>query len=67
MLYLNGREVVDAEVDGVDGSDYPDFCDAYFSHAIFKDTLEPLSDEELEDLADQNGEILNAMAYESFI
>ena len=66
-MQLNGREVVDVEVDGVDGDDYPDFCDAFFSHAVFKDTLEDLTDDELEQLADENGDVLNQMAYESFI
>jgi hypothetical protein len=66
-LELNGRTVTDVEIDGVDPKDYPDFCDAYFSHAIYADTKEPLSDEELETLADQYPEIVNAMAYEHFI
>ena len=46
-LKLNGRKVVDEEVDGVDSSDYPDFCDAYFCSAYYGDTGEALSDEDL--------------------
>ena len=30
MPMLNGKKVVDLEVGGVDGGDYPDFSDAYF-------------------------------------
>ena len=51
-MELNGRKVVDVEVDGVDTRDYPDFCDAYFSNAVYEDTGEELTDEELEQLQD---------------
>lgn len=64
-MELNGRKVVDVEVDGVDSSDYPDFCDAYFSYAVFADTKEVLSDEQMEELGEAYPEILNEMAYES--
>jgi hypothetical protein len=47
-LSLNGRTVVDAEVDGVDSKDYPDFCDAYFCSAFYEDNGEALSDQDLE-------------------
>ena len=30
---LNGLEVADFEVDGIDTRDYPDFCDAYIASA----------------------------------
>lgn len=46
------RQIVDIEIDGIDSRDYPDFCDAYFSHAVYADTLEPLTDDELEELTD---------------
>jgi len=49
-MELYGRKVVDVEVDGIDMSDYPDFCDAYFSSAIFEDTLEELTDDQLDEL-----------------
>jgi hypothetical protein len=57
-LLLNGRKVVDAEVDGIDSSDYPDFCDAYFSSAYYDDTGEQLSDQDLEKLQDLFPEVL---------
>jgi hypothetical protein len=44
------RKVCDIEVDGIDYSDAPDFCDAYISQAVWEDTLEPLTDDELEAL-----------------
>ena len=66
-MLLNGRKVVDVEVDGVDSRDYPDFCDAYFSYAVFDDTKEVLTDEQLEKLTEENGDVLNEMAYESYL
>ena len=66
-MQLNGRTVVDVEVDGVDSKDYPDFCDAYFSHAVFEDTGEWLTDEQLEQLQDAYPELVNEMAYESLL
>ena len=62
---MNGRNVVDIDIDGVDSSDYPDFCDAYFSYAVWEDTGEPLTDDELEQLLDENGFLVSEMAFES--
>ena len=64
MATLNGRKVIDIEVDGVDSKDYPDFADAYFSYACYEDGT-PLTDEELVKLADQNGDVLFDKAYDS--
>ena len=66
-MELNGRVVVDVQIDGVDSRDYPDFCDAYFSYAVFEDTKEELTDEQLEELTNDNGDVVNLMAYESFV
>jgi hypothetical protein len=62
-LQLNGRTVVDAVIDGIDMSDYPDFCDAYFESACYEDGT-ALSDDELNDLTDQNPEALHEMVYD---
>ena len=51
-LTYKGRVITDLEVDNLDYDDYPDFCDAYFSYAVYADTLEPLTDDELEELTD---------------
>lgn len=51
MLFKN-RRVVDIEVSGVHFDDYPDFCDAYFSSAVWEDTGEFLTDDELDKLAE---------------
>jgi len=64
MATLNGRKVIDMEVDGVDGRDYPDFADAHFSYACYEDGTE-LTDEELDKLAEQNADVLWEKAYDS--
>jgi hypothetical protein len=66
-MKLNGRTVIDAEVEGADPSDYPDFCDAYFSAAYYADTLQPLTDAELEQLGEAYCDVLNEMAFDSFL
>ena len=66
-MKLNGRKVVDVEIDGVDPTDYPDFCDAYFTYAVYEDTGEELTDTELEELNDSYPEVVNEMAYEYYI
>jgi len=61
---LNGKKVVDLEVDGVDGKDYPDFSDAYFSGGCYEDGTD-LTDAELIQLADLSGDVLWEMAFDS--
>ena len=63
MPILNGKKVVDLEVDGVDSRDYPDFCDAYFSNACYEDGT-PLTDDELERLNDLASDVLWEMAFD---
>jgi hypothetical protein len=62
-LLLNGRTVVDAEVDGVDSRDYPDFCDAYFCSAFYEDNGEALSEDDLILLDELFPEVLNEMSF----
>ena len=64
MPILNGKQVVDLEVDGVDSKDYPDFADAYFSYACYEDGT-PLTDDELDRLTILASDVLWEMAYES--
>lgn len=59
------HKVVDTgslEIDGVDGRDAPDFSDAYFSAGKFKDGTD-MTDEELNELADEHPDLLNEMIY----
>lgn len=66
-MILNGRKVIDVEVDGVDTRDYPDFCDAYFSSARFEDNGAYLNEVELDKLMDDYAEDLWQMAYEHYM
>ena len=64
MPILNGKNVVNLQIDGVDSRDYPDFSDAYFSSGSYEDgTL--LTDDELERLNDLAADVLWEMAYDS--
>ena len=67
MVTLNGQQVVDIEVDNVDPRDYPDFCDAYFSYAVYEGSGVELTDDELAQLADEYPGLLGEMAYEYYI
>jgi hypothetical protein len=49
-LTYKGRKIIDLEVDNLDYDDYPDFCDAYFCYGVYADTLQELSDIELEEI-----------------
>lgn len=63
MVKLNGRVVVDLEIDGIDSSDYPDFSDSFFSYGVFEDSGEELSNDELEKLTEENSSELNELAH----
>jgi len=64
MATLNGRKVIDMEVDGVDSRDFPDFADAYFSYACYEDGT-PLTDDELDELSEKCADVLWEKAYDS--
>ena len=64
MPMLNGKMVVDLEIDGVDPKDYPDFSDAYFSYGCYEDGT-PLTDDELDKLTWLACDVLWEMAFES--
>lgn len=65
MIIFKNRKVVNLEVDGVDSRDFPDFCDAYFSYACYEDGTQ-LTDDELNEITDLHGDVVNQMAFESF-
>ena len=62
---LDYSKISNVQLDGIDYSDYPDFCDAFFSYAEYEDGT-PLNDEELELLGDENGEMINQLALDRF-
>ena len=65
-IMISGKEVDRAslQVDGVDSRDYPDFSDAYISQASFTDGTD-LSEDEMDELNDQHGELVNELAFDS--
>ena len=63
MPILNGKKVVDLEVDGVDPRDYPDLSDAYFSYGCYEDGTE-LTEDELNKLTDLASDVLWEMAFD---
>jgi hypothetical protein len=65
MPILNGKKVIDLEVDGIERGDYPDFCNAYFSSGCYEDGT-PLTDDELDKLTDLAGDVVWEMAFDSF-
>jgi len=42
------NQLDEIEIDGVDARDYPDFCDAFISRAVWKETGAELTEDELE-------------------
>lgn len=66
MLLFKNRIVKNLEIDGVDHRDYPDYCDAYFSHAEYENGTW-LTEAELEELRDVHGAVLHEMAFERTI
>jgi hypothetical protein len=65
-IMISGKEVDRAslQVEGVDSRDYPDFSDAYISQASFTDGTD-LSEDEMNELNDQHGELANELAFDS--
>lgn len=63
MTQLNGRPVGHIILAGVDRRDHPDYADAYVASAVWNDTGEELSDEELEELS-SDGELIGELVEE---
>jgi hypothetical protein len=52
MLTFNGRKLTAVTVQDIDFKDYPDFCDAFIESAVWEDTGEALTDDELDQVND---------------
>lgn len=63
---INGKEVDlnSLEIEDVDTSDYPDFCDAFVAYGEFIDGTE-MTEEECNEFRDEYGYIVNEKAHES--
>lgn len=59
MIKLDYAKISDVEVDGIDTSDYPDFCDAFISYAEY-DGRE-MTDEELDTLNEDGDFVYSAV------
>jgi hypothetical protein len=62
-LFLNGRKVLFAEVEGVDFKDYPKFCDAYIAYAEFDNGI-VLNDRQLDQLTEENYDFVHSECME---
>jgi len=64
---VNGKpvDIHSLEVENPYPEDYPDFVDAYFSAGQFTDGT-PMSDQELEQLGSENGDLLHTAAHDNF-
>ena len=66
-MRIDINDIDDLDVDGVDTKDYPDFCDAFFCFGKWKENGDELTDEQLDWLTEDYPEVLNEMAFESFL
>jgi hypothetical protein len=55
-MELNGKKVINIELDGLHKWDAPDYCDAYVAFACWEDGT-PLTDEELDNLSEDRAQI----------
>jgi hypothetical protein len=58
---IDYTKITNVELDGVDTSDYPDFCDAYIVSADYDG--EPMSEKMLEKL-NEDGEFVHQKVFE---
>jgi len=63
MIDLKNLAMV--EVDGVDEKDYPDFCDAFVSAAVWADTRITLTDAEMDEIKEQHPGFVHELAHEA--
>ena len=66
-VMINGKQVDihSLEVENPYPEDYPDFSDAYFSAGQYTDGT-PMSDDELDQLRNENGNLLHVMTHDQF-
>lgn len=63
QITYNNKTVINLEIDGIKTWDSPDFVDAFFSYGEYDDGTQ-LTDQELENLADANQDVLHEMIYD---
>jgi hypothetical protein len=62
-MKIDIKNLGEYDVDGIDTRDYPDFCDAYISWAVWKDGTE-LTDAELDALNDDHRDFIHEAVYD---
>ena len=68
MITLNGKvvDVGSLELEGIDGRDAPDFCDAFFSAGQYKDGTK-MSDEDLDALKENHPNLFYDLIYDHMV
>lgn len=63
QVFLNGLEVADISVDGIDTRDYPDFCDAFIDDASILENEEwrDATEDELDQLNEDSDLVYRAV------
>ena len=57
-------DIESIEIEDIDMKDYPDFCDAYLSHAEYANGT-PLDETELEEFAEDNYGLPNELIHDN--
>ena len=60
MIDIDEVNLASLVIGGIDTMDHPDYCDAYFEKGNYNNGT-PLTDEELEGLAELDPQLLNEM------
>jgi hypothetical protein len=60
------RQVEILELKGIDTNDFPDFSDAYIYEAVWLDTGESLTADELDELTNLHSDVVHDMAHDRF-
>ena len=56
-------QIINAELDGIDTRDYPDFADAFVCYAEHPDGT-PLTEEELDTLNTDHGDVVHQLVWD---
>ncbi len=62
-MKIDFKLITNVSVDGIDTSDYPDFCDAFIESADYKG--KPMSDEMLDELNSEHLDFVSECVYDS--
>ena len=66
-MRINIKDVENIQIGGACPNDYPKFCDAFIEYATWSENGDELTDEQLEWLTEDYPELVNELAFESFL